>query len=117
MGLSLITVILYEFCAFSGETFVPANPILACSRALALVLHSRRSHGCIASAGGRGTPTSCGGDLTRGERRSDIAPAGVRIPGNAGASALRREWVLRSRTVSKPMSPASATGFPVRNAG
>jgi len=55
-------------------------PALACSRALALVLHSSGSYGCIASRGGRGAPTRSGGDLTRGEamtrrgRRSDIPP-------------------------------------------
>jgi len=98
-------------------------PALACSRALALVLHSSGSYGCIASRGGRGAPTRSGGDLTPGEAmtrsgsRSDVPPTGGRIPGCAGGPALRLERVRRSRTASKHTSPAPASGIPVRNAG
>jgi hypothetical protein len=96
---------------------------LACSRALALVLHSSGSDGCIASRGGRGAPTRSGGDLTPAEAmtrsgsRSDVPPTGGRIPGCAGGPALRLERVRRSRTAPRHTSPAPASRIPVRYAG
>ena len=98
-------------------------PALAGSRALALVLRSSGSYGCIASRGGSGAPARSGGDLTPGEattrdgRRSDVPPTGGRIPGCAGGPALRLARVFRSRTACKHTSPAPASGIPVRNAG
>ena len=77
-----------------------------------LALHSRGSYGCIASRGGRGAPARSGGDLTPGEAttrggsRSDIPPAGGRIPGCAEAPALRLERVFPSRAASRHTSPA-----------
>jgi hypothetical protein len=88
-----------------------------------LALHSRDSHRCIASRGGRGAPPRSGGDLTPGEAmtrgglRSDIPLTGGRIPGCAGAPALRLERVLRSRAAHGHASPAPASGIPVSNPG
>ncbi len=69
-------------------------------------VHPSGSYGCIASRGGRGAPPRSGGDLTpggaktRGGIRSDLPPTGGRIPGYAGAPALRLERVLHSRAAS-----------------
>ncbi len=86
-----------------------------------LVLHSSGSYGYRFDGRKRGpTAQRWGSDpgevTTRGRGRSDIPPTGGRIPGCAGAPALRLEWVLRSRTASKHPSPAPAPGIPVRNA-
>jgi hypothetical protein len=98
-------------------------PILAGSRAPGLALHSSGSYGCIASRGGSGALPRSGGDLTpgvamtRGGSRSDITPTGGRIPGYAGAPALRLERILRSSTAPVHTSPVPVIGIPVRNAG
>ena len=74
-------------------------------------LHSSHSYGCIASRGGRGALPRSGGDLTPGEAmnsggiRSDSPLTGGRIPGCAGAPALRLERVFRSRSASSRTCP------------
>ncbi len=89
-----------DSCPSSRETGSRERPV-----------HSSGSYGYIASRGGRGAPPRSGGDLTpggaktRGGIRSDIPPTGGRIPGYAGAPALRLERVFRSRAASGHTSP------------
>jgi hypothetical protein len=88
-----------------------------------LALHSRGSYGYIASRGGRGAPPHSGGDLTSGEAmtrggvRSAVPLTGGRIPGCAGAPALRLERVRHSRAASGHTSPAPVSRILVRNPG
>jgi|GEM_PF-4591792 len=102
---------------------VVAIPALTGYRASGLALHSSGSYGCIAPRGGSGAPPRSGGDLTpggakiRGDIRRVVPPAGGRIPGSAGAPALRLERIFLSRAASGHTSPASASGILAGNAG